>query len=124
MFADMREKWTTALRSGLYRQATGKLRGLIDDDESDDEGMCCLGVLCDIVDLSAWGRHTGDEWSFDDSDVMPPDWVLEKVELSQQEADILAHLNDSGGWSFERIADAIDRDNLVIEGAIYGFGHK
>jgi hypothetical protein len=35
-------KWVAALRSGKYRQGTGRLR-------TKDGGYCCLGVLCEAV---------------------------------------------------------------------------
>jgi hypothetical protein len=35
------KKWVSALRSGKYKQGTGRLR------DSDDQ-FCCLGVLCDL----------------------------------------------------------------------------
>lgn len=43
---ELKDKWLTALRSGEYSQTTGTLR--------DENGMCCLGVLCDIIDPTGW----------------------------------------------------------------------
>jgi len=41
MDPDIKEEWLDRLRSGDYKQITGQLR----DEEN---GRCCLGVLCDI----------------------------------------------------------------------------
>jgi len=40
MDANLKAKWIEALRSGKYKQTTHYLK--------DDQGFCCLGVLCDI----------------------------------------------------------------------------
>lgn len=56
----VRDEWVAALRSGEFKQATGRLR-------RSDTGYCCLGVLCEI-----YRRKTGngkwvqehDEWKF------------------------------------------------------------
>jgi hypothetical protein len=37
----IKTKWINSLRSGEYKQGTGRLR-------RDDEKFCCLGVLCDL----------------------------------------------------------------------------
>ena len=41
MKAKVRDMWADALESGRFQQTTGKLRN--------DEGYCCLGVLCDLA---------------------------------------------------------------------------
>jgi hypothetical protein len=41
MDPDIKDEWVSRLRSGDYEQTTGQLR----DEEN---GRCCLGVLCDI----------------------------------------------------------------------------
>lgn len=48
---DLVVRWIEALESGRYTQTTGVLH--------DDNGYCCLGVLCDIVDPT-W-READDE---------------------------------------------------------------
>lgn len=49
-----RAKWIKALRSGEYKQTTGALR--------DNEGFCCLGVLCDITkdEVGGWWEGNGE----------------------------------------------------------------
>ena len=48
MKQDIKDKWVAALRSGEYPQTTGSLR--------DEEGYCCLGVLCDLL------KDDNEEW--------------------------------------------------------------
>lgn len=40
MNQDIKQRWVSALESGLYPQTKHVLR--------DDNGFCCLGVLCDL----------------------------------------------------------------------------
>jgi hypothetical protein len=46
MNTELKTKWLAALRSGEYTQTSGSLR--------DNDGHCCLGVLCDVIDHTAW----------------------------------------------------------------------
>ena len=41
MKPEIKSKWTSALRSGDYKQTDGQL--------NNGEGLCCLGVLCEIA---------------------------------------------------------------------------
>ncbi len=56
MNPEIKQRWIAALRSGEIKQAKGNLRT--------DEGMCCLGVLCNLYDPKGWvgyrfrERHT------------------------------------------------------------------
>lgn len=49
MKADIKDKWLNALRSGDYKQCTGRLHK--------GEGFCCLGVLTDL-----YAKEKGLEW--------------------------------------------------------------
>jgi hypothetical protein len=42
MNQEVKDKWLSALRSDKYKQTTGLLN-------HNDEGFCCLGVLCEIA---------------------------------------------------------------------------
>lgn len=109
----LRTKWTTALRSGEYRQGTGKLR--------DGDAFCCLGVLCDVFGQGQWSR---DPWQQCDSHVAdmgdyPGVFLPQKrvslatgFELDVLEA-CLPRMNDTDGDDFATIADAIDLDTLM-----------
>ncbi len=47
---EVKQKLTEALRSGKYQQTRMRLR--------DEDGFCCLGVLCDLASkegLGSWG---------------------------------------------------------------------
>lgn len=111
--------WVEALRSGVYAQATGKLR--------DGGGYCCLGVACDVFrkrtkhgkwvqDVDGWmfviGRENAGEvlpdrvqhWLGLDHDNPPIN--TEGKSTSEQEA---SYANDNLGWGFNQIADAIER---------------
>lgn len=43
-------KWVEALRSGAYTQTKGRLR-------SPENGFCCLGVACDLIDRDRWSTE-------------------------------------------------------------------
>lgn len=50
MKRELRDRWTAALRSGEYAQGAGRLKAV------DDKGVavfCCLGVLCEIEQVSS-----------------------------------------------------------------------
>lgn len=58
----MLKKWITALRSGQYAQATGKLRAKlgVEADGTVCEGFCCLGVVEDLYaqqGMGEWDAH-------------------------------------------------------------------
>lgn len=56
MNPEVKAEWVAALRSGEHKQTTGHLK--------DDNGMCCLGVLCDIA-----AKHNADfRWDGDSKD--------------------------------------------------------
>ncbi len=114
-------KWLTALRSGEYDQATGKLREL--NDNGDVVGYCCLGVACEISGLGTW---EGEDYLV--NGVMDPEVVgLLPVAVREwlgfdtsnpaldvpEDEDETAYssateANDDYGLSFGEIADAIE----------------
>lgn len=68
MRKDVMELWVKALRSGDYSQTKECLH--------DSNGMCCLGVLCDIY---AQGREGWAEWDLmDESEIMNADGEMEE----------------------------------------------
>jgi hypothetical protein len=107
--ADVKKEWVAALRSGEFEQAKGSLR--------DDDGYCCLGVLCEL-----YRRKKGGEWKrkrgcFEYLGMVGllPSMVVAWAGLEDKSptvkkgaADVsLANLNDQG-LGFERIADEIE----------------
>ena len=51
-----RQEWIEALRSGDYKQTTGRLR--------DENEYCCLGVACDISGIGRWKSYRGRIWEY------------------------------------------------------------
>ena len=113
----VKELWLTALRSGDYARAEGKL--------SDGIGYCCLGVLCDIASKQGLGRWDSDldfyrryvDIGGDYSQATLTEGVKEWSGLSDYvgrfesgggHAMSLAAMND-GGASFAMLADTIER---------------
>lgn len=111
MKKELKERWITALRSGDYSQTQGCLQ--------DQNGWCCLGVLCNIVDGTRWGKHESRKGTIQDYDYdfgnediltdMPPSEWLENHGLSYDMAKHLAGQND-GGIQFVEIAKYIEEN--------------
>lgn len=102
MNAELKAKWVEALRSGRYSQTRGALR--------DEDGYCCLGVLCDVQGRK-WERRSGGGYLFA-SLVTPPEII--SAGLDAAVAHRLAEMNDGdedggrGGAAFNEIADYIE----------------
>lgn len=135
MKQDIKERWTTALRSGEYKQGHYALRK---HDENGDT-HCCLGVLCDLAveagvipapELNSGGEYEYQNRSPEGMDRWPeagvlPNAVYRWAELSEPNPEIaapegyldkygnprafvsLAELNDNG-HTFLQIADLIE----------------
>ena len=108
MRADVKEKWIEALRSGLYHQAVGALK--------QDDGLCCLGVLCEVVGLPTRRGFREELFEF----LFPADDGGEALAaydlppggfqgLSYNQMSELSELNDTGE-SFGTIAKFIERN--------------
>ena len=107
--------WVKALRSGDYKQTTGKLQGTIDGGIMDtDVGYCCLGVLCDISTEGKWEGFSyvnvrwddiAEEWDADIDFEVFEQWTG----LSEEAKNALIHFNDEDHLNFGEIADAIER---------------
>lgn len=101
---EVKSKWLGALRSGEYRQTTGRLM-------RDCEGgvaHCCLGVLGEVCGIT-FDPDNGYLWEDDDD---PEAMLLYATQ------DKLADMNDDG-CSFKVIADWIDEH---IPAAWLGYG--
>jgi hypothetical protein len=106
---EVMKQWTEALRSGKYKQGKRWLH----QPEPKNE-FCCLGVLCDISELSTWSIYG----TYACSSVSLPSPVKEWAGLKTNEGNFnnrwerywsLTYLNDSGK-SFEEIADIIEEN--------------
>jgi hypothetical protein len=109
MNPEIKKRWVAALRSGEYRQGEGVLRTPTDKH-------CCLGVLCDLVDPTAWVTPDNSDNSADYV------WVknnyraytsigleaLNSIGLTPEKQDNLIDLNDREGRSFAEIAQYIE----------------
>lgn len=129
---ERRQRWFVALRSGDYKQTKEYLSIIVDDAQH----FCCMGVAChlgkiptlehNIYSLPDGTYITYGEDEYDNDEAMSEttlptigqQWL--GVTSSDPEVNLpsgsesLATLNDSRGWSFEQIADAVEQ---------YGFVH-
>lgn len=116
MKRSLKEKWTTALRSGKYKQAMGKLKGRARYNPNGfDVGHCCLGVLLDIVQPDGWTTdrhgiaHTGASRSVKHecfNQYINPS-LAHSLGLPAGTQKILGKMNDTGS-DFEQIAQYIE----------------
>lgn len=117
MKADIAEKWVNALESGKYTQSKGRLQ--------DQNGYCCLGVLCDLavqenvipapifeVDYYAYGENKSNNYL----PLKVKEWAGMKDTSGTygEKGRVLAYKNDTEGLSFKEIAKIIKEnvDNL------------
>jgi|688.fasta_scaffold176977_2 hypothetical protein len=122
MNKEIKARWIEALRSGNYEQGRYSLRR--------GSEFCCLGVLCDIVkddvncDWMEGEDSFGSLYKFAESDEVLPELVVIHADLKERSPELhvavkcgneeamefaaLANLNDSGEYSFERLADLIE----------------
>lgn len=117
MNTENKQKWIDALESGEYAQTREKLR--------DNEGYCCLGVLCDIwskeSNRGSWGENDLQGDFLVDGKVKGyiPKEVKEWLGIEITNTDpfcvyrgtieetSLIDMNDSGRKNFKEIATAI-----------------
>lgn len=92
MNPELKAKWVAALRSGEYRQVSGRLRK--------GDGFCCLGVLCTVADMPI--TQDG-ETLVETGDYGPLDALLGREHVLQ-----LYRMNDNSRRSFQEIADYIE----------------
>jgi len=110
----MKEKikklWLEALRSGEYKQSKDELKN--------DNGYCCLGVLCDLHrKITKKKNNKWDKGKYLNADVDLPKEVMKWAKLDEINPTILinkkdrrslAELNDNGK-SFKQIANFIEK---------------
>jgi hypothetical protein len=122
MNPELRDKWTDALRSGRYVQATEVMYDKLNSEQTGKLYMCCLGVLEHVC-----GTSTDAMAELAEDCQMPcylperksPEWVMRQKHVDKHlinpedlyRADFeeyLAHMNDSGK-TFDQIADYIEK---------------
>lgn len=107
MNRDVKARWIKALRSGEYKQGTGKLKSKQND-------FCCLGVLCDLH-----SKETGEDWidnlyhtgtlTYRGENGNLNQDVLDWAELTLEENATLIDMNDNDRYTFPEIAKFIER---------------
>lgn len=125
MNPDIKAQWVADLRSGDYEQGRAYLHTQPEQDGL--EKFCCLGVLCDqAVKAGVIQRqYHPDEnfWTYgkDVESLVLPSEVMEwagmtdsnpelRFKKSSSDVNSLADLNDTYNWTFEKIADLIERE--------------
>ena len=100
MNQELKARWITALRSGVYKQGKGRLR-------STEDRFCCLGVLYDLERRGGWIPTAGGyETEETNSDLFVPVELLDgNVQYT------LTKSNDSGD-SFKEIADWLEQHDV------------
>jgi hypothetical protein len=97
------KKWVKALRSGKYKQGTGKLR----DEENN---FCCLGVLTDLYikkNKLKWNNGISFHYDFRGQCFTLTKEVVDWVMLDHDIESELIHMNDNK-VTFKEIADYIE----------------
>lgn len=120
MREDIEQQWVAALRSGEYKQGTGRLRY----EEEGEQYFCCLGVLCELHrKATGAGIWLGDGYSAgnDHETTVPPDAVVwwagigDDNPVIDDENNTLAEYNDGSDFAdirqhtFAEIADLIEQ---------------
>ncbi len=113
MNPEIKAKWVAALRSGEYKQATGRLRV--------DDSFCCLGVLCDLhakFTGTVWWQNENRQFEYKGQRQILPEPVIEWAAIPHEFGDniylhhkrICLSAENDEGVSFAEIADIIERE--------------
>ena len=108
MKAELKEKWLNALRDGGYIQGVGCLRSV-------EGAFCCLGVLCDVIDPTAWGKPTTigtprHPHVLEVEDGIYKDHISTPLGITAETRTTLITLNDRRGYKFSEIASWIENN--------------
>jgi hypothetical protein len=96
----LRAAWLKALRSGKYKQGTGKLRNKLDQ-------YCCFGVVCDISGLGRWAGRSEDYLYSIESEISSewlPISLSTLLDLDVATKTNLIYMNDKYQKTFTEIA--------------------
>lgn len=115
MDKELLAKWIAALRSGEYKQTRNRLR--------DSRGYCALGVLCDVIDPTAWKRsvYTGG-WVWHGNETALPPRIAKEVGMQPTSLSFhhpiadgrsITDLNDRCGSTFIHIAEVLESSNDI-----------
>lgn len=125
MKAELKEAWTTALRSGEYAQAKYALCRVVAYDPTIPIGYCCLGVLVEVDPNTNWDDNKDDKVITTESDTTThktfrgalgtlPYNYQEEVGLEVAAMELLMDMNDLYSNTFPEIADWID-ENIPVD---------
>ena len=107
--------WVAALRSGKYKQGTGRLRGK-------DDTYCCLGVKCDVEDNTKWvASEELNVYLWNGRTAYLPSDQNEAMVRHSINGDYLVKMNDDMKKTFPEIADYIEanyRPDRSIRGLV------
>lgn len=115
----IKERWVSALRSKKFPQTKEHLK--------DNNGFCCLGVLCEIAVedgvIAPPTKHPVTlEWLYENEGGTLPPKVMEWAEINEENPyveytqdggyfyDSLSELNDAKSMTFPEIADIIEKE--------------
>lgn len=105
---ELRREWVAALKSGKYTQIQYGLRS----KKENDFGYCCLGVLCNIVDVYLFDLFDASgEMSNKDGNISQ---ICDFVGLNSETKDYLIKMNDNE-VPFKKIAEYIESLGDVIQ---------
>lgn len=112
-------QWVKALRSGKFTQGKGNLVS----KDAEGKSHCCLGVLCAI---SPW-KNTYDRMGGEDKNAYTPPQVMKWAGLGNKRGVVphpnstvvglttnLAKLNDDEKFTFDQIADVIEKNYVEL----------
>lgn len=96
-----KKKLIKALRSDKYEQTHGCLR--------DQNGLCALGVICDLYNNELWNGEYSDYRFLNHSGLLPEE-VKKELNISEDEEHKIMGWNDSeNGKTFRQIASYLER---------------
>lgn len=106
----IKDRWVKALRSGEYTQGADCLYS----DNGGQKNYCCLGVLgklCGLSDTVIDDKPLPVNLLSSDMKAYPPLLRQESTDEKGKDTIVgkLASMNDSGKWSFKRIASYIEK---------------
>src|ERR1044072_180997 len=96
--------WIAALRSGEYQQGNGTLQS--------KNGYCCLGVACKVLIPAKSLKFLDDKLAGNYPEDQPksPKWLRHiDLDVKTKFGIQLSELNDARNWSFNQIADLLEK---------------
>lgn len=106
MDPEAKAKWLAQLRAPDAKQARGSLRT--------EDGMCCLGHLCQVIAPESWGVNQRGEVGFAYEHLgrlgFPDAFFLREINLADEASEFLVRCNDNTRNTLPEIADWIEEN--------------